>query len=136
MRIAAIAIATAGLLVAAVPSLAADRPADARGEAELAKVLGDRVAGKPVSCINLTMIGQSQIIDKTAILYHGRNGTIYVNRPKDGAEVLESDQILRTRTHDTQLCNIDVVHLIDRGSQFESGFVNLDDFVPYGRKPG
>ena len=134
MRTASIAIA-AGLLAAAMPVLAADRPADVQGEAELTKLLDNRIAGKPVNCINLTTIGQSQIIDKTAILYHGRNGTIYVNRP-EGAQSLHGDQILRTRTSGTELCNIDSVHLVERGSQIDMGFVNLKDFIPYRRAPG
>jgi hypothetical protein len=33
------------------------------------------------------------------------------------------------------LCSIDVVHLIDRTSRFERGFVGLGKFVPYV-KPG
>jgi len=114
---------------------AADRAADraAQAEAKLAKALDGRVAGKPVTCINLRDIDSSQIIDGTAILYKV-GGTTYVNRPKIGAESLRWDPILVTDTHSSQLCSIDTVKLIDRTSHFFQGFVGLGEFVPY-RKP-
>ncbi|WP_404713286.1 hypothetical protein [Sphingomonas sp. MMS24-J13] len=49
MRIGSFLVAAA-LIGIAAPSLAADR-SNAAGEAELAKQIGDRVAGKPVSCL-------------------------------------------------------------------------------------
>nr|WP_232475915.1 hypothetical protein [Sphingomonas formosensis] len=110
---------------------AADRAA--AGEAKLAKALQGRVAGKPVSCINLRDIDSSEIIDGTAILYKV-GSTTYVNRPKIGADSLRWDPILVTDTHSSQLCSIDTVKLIDRSSHFYQGFVGLGDFVPY-RKP-
>jgi hypothetical protein len=102
----------------------------ATGEAKLAKALQGRVAGKPVDCINLRDIRNSQIYDNTAITYDV-NGTLYVNRPRNGASSLNWDPILLTDTHSSQLCSIDTVRLIDRTSRFPRGFVLLGDFVPY-----
>lgn len=118
-------LALAGL---ATPLLAADKP-DPRGEADLAKRLQNRVAGKPVSCLNQRDLGSSQIISGTAIVYQIGN-TLYVNRPS-GASSLDDDDILVTRTTDTQLCRMDSVRLLDRSAGFEHGFVILGDFVPY-----
>lgn len=101
-------------------------------EAQLAKELEGRVAGEPVRCINLRNIRSSRIIDNTAIVYDA-GGTLYVNRPDNGAESLDRDDVLVTRTYSSQLCSIDVVHLYDRSSRFQSGFVFLGDFVPYRR---
>jgi hypothetical protein len=103
-----------------------------RGEAELARVLGGRVPGKPVDCIDLRSAGSSHIIDRTAIVY-GSGGTLYVNRPRSGAPSLDSDDILVTRTSGSQLCSLDTVRLVDRGSRIPSGFIALDKFVPYAR---
>ena len=61
------------------------------------------------------------------------NGTIYVNRPASGASSLDSSDILVTRTSTSQLCNVDIVRLMDSTTSFETGFVGLGDFVPYAR---
>lgn len=92
-----------------------------------------RVAGEPVNCLNLRNIRSTQIIDRTAIIYEvGR--TLYVNRPRAGAQSLDQWDVLVTRPFGSQLCSIDVVQLYDTGSRIQSGFVFLGDFVPY-RKP-
>jgi len=112
-------------------ALAADRP-NPEGEAKLAKRLEGRVPGKPVHCINLRATDSSEIIDGTAIVYKGPGGRLYVNRPR-GADILRRDDILVTKTVTPQLCNIDVVTLVDSLSRFPRGFVNLGDFVPYAK---
>jgi hypothetical protein len=119
-----------GALLAASSAAFASPPGSARGEAELAKMLAGRVAGQPVDCIQQHAIDSAEVLDGTAIVYHEGN-RLYVNRPASGAESLDSDDILVTDTHTPELCSIDVVHLIDRTSRFERGFVGLGKFVPY-----
>ena len=104
-------------------------------EAQIAKLVEGRVAGKPVDCISQRDIRSSQIIDGTAIVYTSNNGTIYVNRPRGGAAFLDDDDILVTKSYTDQLCSIDIVNLIDRGSRMNSGSLSLDQFVPYPRPP-
>ena len=129
MRIAVTAIASLAL-VGLVPAHAApDR--STRAAAELARALEGRVAGKPVDCLNLRDIRSTQIIDRTAILYETNGGTLYVNTPEGGAQSLDKWDILVTDTHSSRLCDIDIVRLIDSGSHFQTGFVNLGEFVPY-----
>ncbi|WP_428684394.1 hypothetical protein [Sphingopyxis sp.] len=99
-------------------------------EEQLSKLLDGRVAGEPKDCISLTSIDNSQIIDKTAIVY--RDGsTLWVNRPRSGADSLDDDDVLVTKTTGSQLCSIDAVQLHDRTSHFWRGFVSLGEFVPY-----
>lgn len=121
------------LLLAAVmvasPALAAKRDTP---DQQLAKLLGDRVAGAPVNCISLSGSQSSQVIPGKAIVYRS-GGRLYVNTPRSGAESLGNDDILVTRTIGSQLCSIDTVNLIDRGSRFQRGFVILGPFVPYER---
>lgn len=96
----------------------------------LDKLLDGRVAGKPVSCINLRNIQSTEIVDDTAIVY--RVGSkLYVNRPQGGAYQLDRDDILVTKTSGSQLCRVDMVRLVDRASMIPMGFVSLGDFVPY-----
>jgi hypothetical protein len=121
--IIAAAIVLAGLLPAA-------QAARLSPEQKLAKALEGRVAGEPVKCIPLRNIRSSRIIAGTAILYDtGR--TLYVNTPPAGAKFLRADQILVTDTHTSELCDIDLVQLLDPGSRMPSGSVGLGKFVPY-----
>jgi hypothetical protein len=120
----------AALLGASATALAA-KPDNSKNEAKLTAALAGRVAGKPVDCINMRDIRSSQIIDRTAIVYDLGGGTLYVNRPRMGADSLDSDNILVTKTYSSELCSIDTINLIDRGSRFQTGFVGLGEFVPY-----
>ena len=122
-------VAAAGVLMLAVGGAADARPR-LTGEEQLAKLLEGRVAGEPVNCISMPNVQSSRVIDKTAIVY-GSGSTIYVQRPRSGAETLDSDDILVTQLTTSQLCSIDTVQLRDRNGNFWRGFVGLDKFVPY-----
>ena len=126
-RIARI-LASAALLSVAAAAPAADRRID-RGEIGLAKILGDRVAGKPLPCVALRDVRSTRIMDGTAIVYEV-GSTLFVNRP-DGASTLDDDDILVTRTIGSQLCRLDTIGLVSRAGVFQRGFVTLRDFVPY-----
>lgn len=104
-----------------------------RGEARLAKLLDGREAGKPVDCIQLGSISSTEVVDGTAIVY--RVGSkLYVNRPATGASSLRRDDVLLFTNHDSRLCSVDSVRLLDSGSHFQKGFVGLSKFVPYGKR--
>lgn len=115
----------------AVPASTAARERLAPDQ-KLAKLLEGRVAGKPQDCISLYMVGSSQVIDKTAIVYR-IGSTLWVNRPRSGADSLNDDDILVTKLSSSRLCSIDTVQLHDRNSDFYQGFVSLGKFVPYRR---
>ena len=121
----------AAAALAAVPGAASAREKLAP-EDQLAKLLEGRVAGEPQDCIPLSTAQSSQIIDKTAIVYRV-GSTLWVNRPKNGAESLDDDDILVLKTSGSQLCSIDTLELRDRSSHMYSGFVSLGEFVPYRR---
>ena len=101
-------------------------------EAELARALQGRVAGEPVQCIDLHRVRNSRIIPGTAIIYDA-GGVVYVNRPDNGADQLNQWDTMVTRTSTSQLCNVDTVTMIDRGSNSFTGVVFLGEFVPYRR---
>ena len=116
-------------MVATAPAAAQTNRA-AEAEAKLAKALEGRTAGEPVRCINLSSIRSTRIIDNSAILYEV-GSKLYVNRPASGASSLDDDDILVTKTSGSQLCDIDIVRLVDRTGHFPRGFVSLGKFVPY-----
>jgi hypothetical protein len=127
MRTLIPAILAAAAMLAAPAAFAKDTRTP---EQQLEKLLEGRVAGTPQDCINLAATNSSQVIDKTAIVYRVGN-TLWVNRPRGGADQLSEDDILVTKTTSSRLCSIDTVELHDRTSHMYSGFVSLGEFVPY-----
>jgi hypothetical protein len=117
------------LLAVATPAFA-DRPMD--GESELARALAGRVAGEPVDCVDLRRVRSSRIIDDTAILYDA-GSTIYVNRPRSGADTLDRRDTMVTQLYSSRLCSIDTVRIVDPSSRIMRGIVFLGEFVPYRR---
>lgn len=128
-----------GLALAAGAMVLAGGVADAKpkltGEQQLAKMLEGRVAGEPVDCIHMPTVSSTRVIDKTAIVYDA-GSTLYVQRPRTGAESLDDDDVLVTRLTGSQLCSVDTIQLHDRTGGFWRGFVGLDKFVPYKRVKG
>ena len=102
-------------------------------EAELAEALDGRVAGDPVDCIDTHRIRTTRIINDTAIIYDA-GLTMYVNRPRAGADSLNRWDTMVTRLHQPRLCSIDTIEMIDPNSRILSGIVFLGEFVPYRRE--
>ncbi|MGZ8359864.1 MAG: hypothetical protein ACXWUX_05035 [Allosphingosinicella sp.] len=117
------------VLVAVTPAAAATPGAN---EAELERALEGRVAGEPVSCIDLHRVRSSRVINDTAILYDA-GSTLYLQRPRSGASSLNRWDTLVTRSYSTRLCSIDTVNIVDTQSGMLTGVVFLDEFVPYRR---
>lgn len=130
MRKLAIALAVTASLAGAVSLEARPRLTP---DQELAKLLEGREAGQPVHCISYANSRDMKVIDGTAIVY-GWGKTIYVNVPRD-ARHLDSDDIMVVRSSGSQLCDLDMVHTVDRNGLFTTGFVSLGDFVPYRKVP-
>jgi hypothetical protein len=104
-------------------------------EAQLAKITAGRTAGAPVNCIQQHQVSSTEIINRTAIVYKMDNGTIYVNRPNSGATFLNRSDVMVTNTHSPQLCNVDIVRLVDSSAHMPTGSVGLGSFVPYPTTP-
>lgn len=124
--------ASVAFLAGALALTAAAAPAAPRlsPDAELAKAIEGRVAGEPVDCINLTRVRSSRVIEGTAIVYDA-GSTIYVNRPRSGAEDLDRWDSQVVKPFGTQLCSVDVVRMYDLQSRMQTGLVFLGEFVPY-----
>lgn len=121
----------AGGLMLASTSASAFSP---RGEEELERALDGRVAGEPVRCINTWHSASSRIIDRTAIIFRV-GSTLYVNRPRAGAESLDRSDALVNRRFGSpsRLCSIDTMQVVDPTSGIMNGIVFLGEFVPYRR---
>jgi hypothetical protein len=130
MRTATLILAAGAALLASAPLQAAEK---LTGEAKLAKILQGREAGTPVSCIPLFAARDMTVIDKTAIVYDS-GSTIWVNRTTNPTS-LDSDRIMVNKLHISQLCRLDTVEMRDRSGFWFTGFVGLDNFVPYRKAP-
>lgn len=128
MRALAIALAATALLAGGASLQAKPK---LTLEQRLEKLLEGRVAGKPTTCISTSDTRDMEIIDGVALVYRS-GSTLYVNRPKN-PEDLDSDDILVIRPTGSQLCRLDMIHTVDRLGHFTTGFINLNDFVPYRR---
>jgi hypothetical protein len=124
-----VSLLTGAVLLAAVPAAAAPRLSP---DAKLAQALEGRIAGEAVNCISLHGARSSQVIENSAIVYRS-GGTLYVNRPRAGAESLNNWDAMLTRTFSSQLCSGDVIEIVDTATGHMRGLVFLGDFVPYKR---
>ncbi len=128
MRALAIALAATALLAGGASLQAKPKLTP---EQRLEKLLEGRVAGKPTTCISMSDTRDMEIIDGVALVYRS-GSTLYVNRPKNPKDI-DSDDILVIRPTGSQLCRLDMIHTVDRIGHFTTGFINLNDFVPYRR---
>lgn len=129
LKTAFLACAACGLLAA--PAL--DAREKLSGEEKLARMLENRVAGEPESCIRTFPTTHLTVIDGTALVYR-RGSTLWVNRT-DEPRYLDDNDALLTRQFGSRLCNTDIVTTFDRNGGFYTGNIFLSEFVPY-RKAG
>jgi hypothetical protein len=123
----------AGLIAAPLAPLFAARLSP---EARLAQLTQGRVAGKPVSCINLSPAASnndSETIPGLAMAYR-QGSTWYVNRFDGGCPRLDEDTIVVTRLHTSQLCRGDIAELRLSGANIPAGTCIFGDFVPYTKE--
>lgn len=108
--------------------------AQSKGEVMLSAALKGREPGKPVDCITIRRIRSVQVIDGIGILYKALDGTRYLNRPKFGADRLDSSDVVVANTHTPELCSIDSVRLKDGLDGRLRAVIGLGKFQPW-RKP-
>ncbi len=118
---------------APVPEPALTESQQAQLAAELADVLGDRVAGKPQNCIGTTSLGSSVPVGDRIIVY-ARGSVRYRNDLRSACPGLgRNDDILVTELHGTQLCDGDLVQQVDRFSGIQGPSCRLGKFTPYSK---
>ena len=124
-------IAALGLVAA--PAMAKDDADQTRGEKQLERLLGDRVAGDPERCVRTFPNARITIIDGEGIVVRNGSNT-YFNRTSN-PESLDSDDILVIRRYgaDSSLCRNEQLETYSRTGNFFTGLVSLEEFVPYAR---
>jgi hypothetical protein len=125
--LAAAALALTGTAVSAKSTVE-------KGEAQLAKILGGRTAGEPMTCISVTVLGrQLKIIDGVGVTYR-RGDTIYVSRVDRPENLRWTDRSRFDSTTPGKMCAGDRLWTSDIKTGTPSGSVQLLEFVPYARQ--
>ncbi len=115
----------AGLLIAA--------PAAALPVDRLASLVGDRVPGVPVDCIEASEIDQVHLV-AGGIVYTMRSPkTVYLNRPETGAGFVHDGITPAVDRGGALLCSRQPVRLLNENSGMAVATIRLGRFVPYTR---
>ena len=125
-----VAIATAALALTGTQAQAETRME--KNEARLAQMLEGRVAGEPQSCVSAFRTNDIEVLEYVGIVYDAGD-TIWVARATDPRSLGMNDIPIIDR-FGSQLCRHDVIRTVDRYSQFTTGAVFLQDFVPYTKE--
>jgi hypothetical protein len=100
----------------------------------LEKTLTGRTAGKPLSCVSLRELGDSEVIGND-IIYRVNRNLLYRNQSSGGCESARRGDALITRTYSSRLCQGDIVRTADLQAGFDSGSCILGKFTPYRKIP-
>ncbi|ATC23821.1 hypothetical protein [Caulobacter vibrioides] len=138
-------VAAAVALVLPAVALAGESPDQAylRGEASLIRELNGRVPGQPVPCITRRLVVETRVIDRTAILFRMPDGTMFVNRPAKGTQLLPREGVVgEIGATPRALCQNDFVAVHEpggravhirgtKGLHLPGASAQLGAFVPY-----
>lgn len=130
----AIACAAAGLVAGCGATAVDDRTAaiSPRNAEKLDRQLAGKVAGEPINCIPMRNADEAIRISDDILLYRVSNRLVYRNdlAPSCSGLARNSD-IMVVRTVSTQLCDGDIINLVDRTSGSSFGGCALGKFTPY-----
>ena len=103
-----------------------------RGAEKLERQLAGKVAGEPINCIPMRNADETIRISDDILLYRVSNRLVYRNdlAPSCSGLARNSD-IMVVRTISTQLCDGDIINLVDRTSGSSFGGCALGKFTPY-----
>ena len=118
-------------LIAPIALVAATAGPAAR-EDKLAKAVGDRVAGKPESCLSPSSSRSTRIVDRRTIIYEV-GSTMWVNRLRAECPGLYPTSTIVTEIRGGQLCRGDLIRTLDPGARIPGAACPLGDFTPYRR---
>lgn len=125
-----VALGAATLALAATPALA--ETVVEKGEAKFAELTEGRTAGEGRSCISAMRSNDIQVVEHLGITYEDGD-TLWIARASNPRSLGYSDVPIFER-YGSQLCRQDIIRTVDRYSQFATGVVFLDEFIPYTKQ--
>jgi len=103
-RLTTITVILAALAFAVVPGMAEEKK---KNESM------DLAAGPPEQCLSLIRIDRSEVIDDRNIIFHMQNGDLYRNQLPYRCPGLALHDTFMYRTSLNQLCNLDIITVMD-----------------------
>lgn len=83
---------------------------------------GAQDATDMVNCVSLSQVDRTEVVDDTTILFYMRGNEIYRNVLPHRCPGLRRDEAFMYRVTTSQLCNVDVITVLDRiGAGFMPG---------------
>jgi hypothetical protein len=88
-------------------------------------------AGDPVNCVQTSQIRSTRVIDDQTIDFQMRNGTVMRNTLPNRCPGLGFAQAFSYRTSVNQLCNVDIITVVQQGGgPVRGASCGLGQFVP------
>ena len=115
-------------LVTATALLAGCAPMNRDSESRAAAIAAAQPVGDPVSCVSTPAIADTRVLDDQTIEFRMRNGDIYLNRLPSRCSGLGFNEGFSYRTSISQLCSVDLIHVLDRGSGIAGPTCGLGHF--------
>lgn len=89
------------------------------------------------NCVSLSAVDRTEVLDDSTIMFYMNNGRMYMNELPHRCPGLREDGTFMYRVSTTQLCNIDVITVLER---FGAGFMQgascgLGKFQPVSEAP-
>jgi hypothetical protein len=95
----------AALLTAAVGVYAAEAPGSDTDAV-------DSLEARPVHCLQLIRIKESEILDSNHIVFHMINGDTYVNTLPHACPGLRKNEPYMLRTSQSRICDLDIITML------------------------
>ena len=93
-------------------------------------------AGDPVTCVQISQIRSTRVIDDQTIDFQMRNGTVLRNTLPNRCPGLGFERAFSYRTSIAQLCNVDIITVVVQGGGPQIGAsCGLGQFVPVKPAP-
>jgi hypothetical protein len=124
----AIAAALAGC--ATTPERQAEQAA--RAQAELARTLAGRVAGKPQTCLPVDLRDAPRIIAPDTLVYGETRDRLWLVRVQ-GCTFLRNDDIVIAEVFGGQFCRNDLLRTLPRTGGIPSPACRFGEFTPWNR---
>lgn len=131
---------TASLAVLALAGIAGcamaanDRPPrlSEKQAKELATALKDKVPGKPVSCVRMSLGSDGlHAVSDDVFIYKINRDLVYRNDVNGSCRGLSTGSTMLLKPTNNQYCRGDIVHVVDLTTNMRAGSCGLGDFVPY-----
>jgi hypothetical protein len=103
-----------------------------QAQREYERLIGDKVAGAPLSCLPNYNADDMLVIDERTIAYRRSAGQVFVNHMRNACMGLGGTTTLVTRSFGSpQTCSGDIAQVTDLTNRMIVGSCVFGDFIPY-----